>query len=149
MHVFHCRRFELALKRYQTMNCTYDQHWLKMKCWSHMLHFEMYSTIVFVDKGFVCSLCCRTFYWVSISKVLVGGLTSTSTLFNLAVFDIGTTLTYLDTNSYNNIVNAVRPLGSIWPSCLSKLKQVLRLIATPMCFYIHAKNISFITSGFC
>jgi len=46
-----------------------------------------------------------TFYWVSISAILVDGQASTSTVFE-AIFDSGTTFTYLETNSYNSVVNA-------------------------------------------
>ena len=67
---------------------------------------------------------------MSISAILVGGVASTSTLFE-AIFDTGTTLTYVETNTYNSVVNAVRPLGSI-PGCSSKWRA--SLLAIRMCF---------------
>lgn len=55
------------------------------------------------------------FYWVGLSYVLVGGV-SVKTM-TMAVFDTGTTYTYLATPAYNSVMAVVRPVlytGSVY-----------------------------------
>ena len=72
----------------------------------------------------LCSLMTSPFYWVNVNYVIVGGV-SVKTM-TLAIFDSGTTYTYLATTAYDNVIAVVRPVlctGFVYYVQIGKIHQ--------------------------